>query len=345
MSGPAGGPPRAGLADAEIGPRKGLRHLARRLSTAAMSPQPAIRIGTRGSPLALAQARETGARLVAAHAGLSEADVALEVITTTGDRIRDRSLRDAGGKGLFTKEIEEALLDGRIDLAVHSMKDMPTELPPGLEIVCLLPREDARDAFLSPRAASLAGLPEGAVIGSSSLRRAAQVRHIRPDLTVVEFRGNVQTRLKKLDDGVADATFLACCGLKRLGLEELITCPVEPEVMLPAVAQGAIGIEIRGEDQRMRELLAPLDDVETGHRVAAERALLAALDGSCRTPIAALAVLDGDRLQLRAQILRPDGSQALETGRAGPVAEAAAMGRDAGEELRLKAGPGFFDAD
>ena len=308
-----------------------------------MSPQPAIRIGTRGSPLALAQARETAERLQAAHAGLGADAVAIEVIVTTGDRIRDRSLRDAGGKGLFTKEIEEALHDGRIDLAVHSMKDMPTELPPGLEIACLLPREDPRDAFLSPKADSLAALPEGAVIGSSSLRRAAQARHIRPDLTVVEFRGNVETRLRKLADGVADATFLACCGLVRLGRHDLVTSPVEPEIMLPAVAQGAIGIEIRSNDERMRALLEPLHDIDTGHRLAAERALLAALDGSCRTPIAALATLEGDTLSLRAQIIRPDGSQSLDTGRTGPISDAAAMGADAGTELRAKAGPGFFD--
>ena len=311
-----------------------------------MSPQPTsarLRIGTRGSPLALAQAREVAERLVETHAGLSANDVAIEIIATTGDRIPDRSLRDAGGKGLFTKEIEEALFAGQIDLAVHSMKDVPTALPDGLEIVCLLPREDVRDAFLSSRADSLSALPQGAVVGSSSLRRAAQVRHARPDLTVVEFRGNVQTRLKKLEDGVAEATFLACAGLKRLGLGALITSPMATEVMLPAVAQGAIGIEIRGDDERLRALLAPLNHAKTSYCVAAERALLAALDGSCRTPIAALAELDGDGLFLRAEIIRPDGSQSLRTERHGTPADAEAMGLDAGEELRRRGGPGFFD--
>lgn len=312
-----------------------------------MSLQPStapIRIGTRGSPLALAQAREVADALAAAH-GTDGAGTEIVVIATTGDRIRDRSLRDAGGKGLFTKEIEEALYAGDIDMAVHSMKDMPTELPDGLSIACLLRREDPRDAFLSPRAPSLADLPEGSVVGSSSLRRAAQVRHARPDLTVVEFRGNVQTRLQKLEDGVADATFLACCGLKRLGRTDLITSPVPTDVMLPAVAQAAIGIEIRDSDERMRALLTPLNDAETTDRVAAERALLAALDGSCRTPIAALAELDGDGLFLKAEIIRPDGSEVLRAARRGPRGEAAAMGRDAGEELRRRAGPGFFDQD
>ena len=311
-----------------------------------MSPQPdarPIRIGTRGSPLALAQAREVANRLAAAHPGRPADAVAIEVITTTGDRIRDRSLRDAGGKGLFTKEIEEALLDGRIDCAVHSMKDVPTVLPDRLEIACLLPREDPRDAFMSPNADSLADLPEGAVVGSSSLRRAAQARHARPDLRIVEFRGNVETRLKKLADGVANATFLACCGLIRLGRSDLVTKPVPAEVMLPAVAQGAIGIEIRSDDDSTRRLLAPLHDADTDCRIAAERALLAALDGSCRTPIAALAELSGDSLHLRAQIIRPDGSEALQAERRGRRDDAARMGSDAGAELRRRAGPGFFD--
>ncbi|NQV59547.1 MAG: hydroxymethylbilane synthase [Alphaproteobacteria bacterium] len=310
-----------------------------------MNPQPtihAIRIGTRGSPLALAQAEEVKSRLLTAHPDLTADAVVIVVIATTGDRIQNKPLKDFGGKGLFTKEIEEALLAGEIDLAVHSMKDVPTELPIGLGIVCLLPREDPRDGFLSPIADSLATLPRGAIVGSSSLRRVAQVRHARPDLRVVDFRGNVNTRMRKLSEGVAQATFLACAGLNRLGLAERITAPVPVEVMLPAVAQAVIGIEIRLDDSVTAEYLAPLHHLETAHCVAAERALLAALDGSCRTPIAALAELQGGGLTLRAQILRVDGSEALETSRAGPVGDAAAMGRDAGAELLGRAGPDFF---
>ena len=310
-----------------------------------MKPQPTIRpirIGTRGSPLALAQAEEVKTRLLAAHPELTADTVAIVVIATTGDRIQNKPLREFGGKGLFTKEIEEALLAGEIDLAVHSMKDVPTELPSGLAIVCLLPREDPRDGFLSPIADSLAALPRGAIVGSSSLRRVAQVRHARPDLQVVDFRGNVNTRMRKLSEGVAQATFLACAGLNRLGLAERITAPVPIDVMLPAVAQGVIGIETRLDDAGIGVYLAPLHDPETAHCVAAERALLAALDGSCRTPIAALAEMQGDSLTLRAQILRVDGSESLETRRHGPVADAAAMGRDAGAELLGRAGPDYF---
>ncbi len=310
-----------------------------------MNPQPsirAIRIGTRGSPLALAQAEEVKTRLLAAHADLTPEAVSIVVIATTGDRIQNRPLKEFGGKGLFTKEIEEALLAGEIHMAVHSMKDVPTELPDGLGIVCLLPREDPRDGFLSPIADSLAALPSGAIVGSSSLRRVAQVRHVRPDLQVVDFRGNVNTRMRKLSEGVAQATFLACAGLNRLGLAERITAPVPVDVMLPAVAQAVIGIETRLDDAGIADFLAPLHHLDTAHCVAAERALLAALDGSCRTPIAALAELQDDSLTLRAQVLRVDGSEALATSRVGPVADAAAMGHDAGEELRGKAGPDFF---
>lgn len=302
-----------------------------------------LRIGTRGSPLALAQAHEVRARLLAAHAGLEEKAVEIVVITTSGDRIQSRALREFGGKGLFTKEIEEALLDGRIDMAVHSMKDMPTELPAGLVLPCLLPREDPRDVFLSPVAASLAELPAGAVVGTASLRRQAQVRHRRPDLRVVTFRGSVNTRLRKLADGEAQATFLALAGLRRLDMSEVATCAMPVEDMLPAVAQGAIGIEIRETDEAVAAVLAPLHDDETGTCVAAERAFLAALDGSCRTPIAGLARLDGDRLAFRGQILRPDGSESLEASRSGGPGDAVRMGREAGEALRAEAGPGFFD--
>ncbi|HUF55891.1 MAG TPA: hydroxymethylbilane synthase [Thermohalobaculum sp.] len=308
-----------------------------------ISPDRPVRIGTRGSALALAQAHETRDRLMAAH-GLPEAAFRIEVIRTTGDRVTDRPLAQLGGKGLFTKEIEEALADGRIDLAVHSMKDMPTWLPDGLAITCLLPREDVRDAFVSPRHAAIADLPEGAVVGTSSLRRRAQLLNRRPDLNVVEFRGNVQTRLKKLDDGVAEATFLACAGLRRLGLAHAIGAAIEPDEMLPAIAQGAIGIETRSGDDRLIALLAAIDHAETETRLAAERSFLAALDGSCTTPIGGLAELADGTMRFRGEIIRPDGSERLATERTGPAADAARMGRDAAEELRRRAGPGFFAA-
>lgn len=300
------------------------------------------RIGTRGSPLALAQAREVRSRLMAAHA-LPEEAFELVVIKTTGDRIQDRSLAEAGGKGLFTKEIEEALLRRDIDLAVHSMKDMPTALPHGLTIAAILPREDVRDAFISLRWPSLSALPEGARIGTSSLRRGAQVRHLRPDLEVVEFRGNVQTRLAKLAQGVADATFLACAGLRRLGQTDRITHPVEVDQMLPAVAQAAIGVEIRADDAETAGLVASLDDLTTALAVETERAFLARLEGSCRTPIAALARLEGDEIVFTGEILPPDGSISLRTGQRGDIADREALAIDAADELKAKGGPGFFN--
>ncbi len=302
-----------------------------------------LRIGTRGSALAMAQAHETRTRLMRAH-GAPEAAFAVEVIRTTGDRVQDRPLSELGGKGLFTKEIEEALLAGAIDIAVHSMKDMPTVLPDGLEIAALLPREDVRDAFVSHRHAGIAALPRGAVVGSSSLRRRAQLLHRRPDLAMVEFRGNVQTRLRKLEEGVAEATFLAVAGLRRLGMPGVAAAPIEPDEMLPAVAQGAIGIEARTGDDAVAALLAPIHDAPTAVALAAERAFLAGLDGSCRTPIGGLAVAEDGGLRLRGEIIRPDGSERIATERRGPASDAAAMGRDAAEELRGRAGPGFFDA-
>jgi hydroxymethylbilane synthase len=305
---------------------------------------PSVRIGTRGSPLALAQANEVRRRLAAAHSGLA-ADGAVEivVIRTTGDRLQQGTLADAGGKGLFTKEIEEALLDDRIDIAVHSMKDVPTWFPDGLVVDCVLPREDPRDALISRRATSISDIPKGAVVGTASLRRQALLLHRRPDLTVVPFRGNVDTRIARLDAGEADATFLAVAGLNRLGRDNVGATPIEPEEMLPAVCQGTVGIERRIADSRTAELLLPLNDAETAFRAVAERALLAGLDGSCRTPIAALATLDGDALSLAAAIVRPDGSELIETHRDGPIGDAAAMGADAAEELRRRAGSGFFD--
>ncbi len=313
------------------------------MTAALPSPNDPLRIGTRGSPLALAQAQETRDRLMAAHS-LPEDAFEIVAIKTTGDRVTNRPLSEIGGKGLFTKEIEEALLASTIHIAVHSMKDMPTVLPPGLIIPCLLPRADVRDAFVSLTHASLTGMPKGAVIGTSSLRRRAQLLDRRPDLRVVEFRGNVQTRLRKLADGVAEATFLACAGLHRLGRSDLIQAAISPDEMLPAVAQGAIGIETRSADTSTISLLAPIHDVSTEVRLAAERAFLAALDGSCQTPIGGLAEIEGDILRFRGEIIRPDGSERLATERRGPAVDAAIMGADAADELRAKAGPGFFEA-
>ena len=310
------------------------------------SPASPLKIGTRGSPLALAQAYETRDRLAAAFELAAEA-FEVVVIKTTGDDAaliaKDRPLKELGGKGLFTKEIEEQLLAGGIDIAVHSMKDMPVEQPGGLLLDCFLPREDVRDAFVSPRLTGWAELPEGAVAGTSSLRRRAQLLNRRPDLQVVEFRGNVQTRLKKLADGVADCTFLAMAGLNRLGRADVPATPVEPEAMLPAVAQGAIGIERRQSDTRVADMLAAIHDAETAQRLAAERAFLAALDGSCETPIAGLAELDGSTLRLRGEVLRPDGSEAVSDDRSCPVEDGAELGREMARELLKRAGPGFFD--
>ena len=304
------------------------------------SPAQPLKIGTRGSPLALVQAQETRGRLMAAH-GLPEAAFQIVVIKVSGDMVQDRALSAIGGKGLFTLEIEEALVAGHVDIAVHSMKDMPVLQPDGLRIDCYLPREDVRDAFVSPVAAALMDLPKGAVVGSSSLRRRAQVLLRRPDLHLVEFRGNVQTRMRKLDEGVAAATFLAMAGLNRLGLS-VAQNPVAPEDMLPAVAQGAIGVERRADDASVAALLAALHDHETGLRLAAERAFLERLDGSCQTPIAGLAVLDRGGLWLRGEILRPDGSQSISGDLRGAEDDGAALGRALADDLLGRAGPGFF---
>lgn len=304
-------------------------------------PTQPFRIGTRGSPLALAQAHETRARLSAAH-DLPEDAFEIVVIKTTGDKILDRPLGEIGGKGLFTKEIEDALLDGSIDIAVHSMKDMPVAQPGGLVIDCCLPREDVRDAFLTLDGMKLAELPEGTVVGTSSLRRKAQLLHKRPDLEIVEFRGNVQTRLRKLEDQVAVGTFLAMAGLRRLSLTDLPATAIEPDAMLPAVAQGAIGIERRGDDTRAGDMLAAICDTDTVARLAAERAFLEALDGSCQTPIAGLAELNGGTMRLRGEILRTDGSEAHADHREGPLEDGSAMGRDLAAALLDRAGPGFL---
>ena len=301
-----------------------------------------LKIGTRGSPLALAQAHEVRHRLMAAF-DLPDESFEIVVISTTGDRVQDRPLKELGGKGLFTREIENDLLYNAIDIAVHSMKDMPVLQPKGLTIDCFLPREDPRDAFVSLTAKRLSDLPDGTVIGTSSLRRRAQLLNRRPRLSVVEFRGNVQTRLKKLEAGVAGATFLAMAGLNRLGLAEVPHAPIAEAEMLPAVAQGAIGIERRIDDHRAAGLLEAIHDRPTGLRIAAERAFLTALDGSCQTPIAGLAELDGGTLRLRGEILRTDGSEALDDDRTGPVEDGAEIGRVMAEGLLARAGEGFFD--
>ncbi len=291
-----------------------------------------ILIGTRGSPLALWQANHVRALLASSHE-LTTDQIALQVITTSGDRITDKPLREFGGKGLFTKEIDEALLAGRVDLAVHSMKDLPTELPDGIVIGAVLRRGDVRDALLSASGVPLAELPEGAVIGSSSLRRQAQLRRLRPDLNVVDFRGNVETRLRKLEQGAADATLLALAGLERLGLRERVTAVMPTAEILPAVAQGAIGATCRREDERTLSLLESVNDDISTMAVACERAYLAELDGSCKTPIAGLAEITNGSLRFRGIALLPDGTDFEEIEIEGSAGEAARIGREAGREL------------
>ena len=308
-----------------------------------------IVVGTRASPLAIAQTRHVCARLVAAHPALAE-DGALvtETITTSGDRFVDRPLAEIGGKGLFTKEIEEALLDGRIDLAVHSVKDVPTWLPEGLEIAAIPEREDPRDVLIARGVVDLAGLadlPQGARIGTGSLRRQAQILALRPDCEIVPMRGNVGTRLRKVADGTADATLLALAGLRRLGENVAGMAVLAPEDMLPAVGQGALGIECRVGDERVQELLQPIVDSVTTAAVQCERALLEVLDGSCRMPIAGLAVADAAvGLRLDALIAQPDGSVCHRVERAGAIADALSIGRDAGAALRAAGGPDWFES-
>jgi hydroxymethylbilane synthase len=269
-------------------------------------------------------------------------EIEIVTIRTSGDRIQDRPLAEAGGKGLFTKEIEEALLAGAIDLAVHSAKDMPTVLPDGLMLAACLPRDDVRDAFISRKAATLRELPQGAVVGTASLRRQAMVKRLRPDVSTVVLRGNVETRLRKLEAGAVDATLLALAGLKRLGLADKATALFDAQEFLPAVGQGAITIEAREDDARARALLAQIDHADTSVALACERAFLAVLDGSCRTPIAGHAVLNGDAISFRGMILRPDGSEAYETSRTGRRSDAVGLGADAGAELKRRAPANFF---
>src|SRR5471030_299011 len=294
-----------------------------------------LRIGTRGSPLALVQARTVRARLAAAL-GVGEAAIELKIIRTSGDAIQDRPLADVGGKGLFTKEIEEVLLDGRIDLAVHSAKDMPTVLPAGLMLAACLEREDPRDVFISHKARSLAELPQGATLGTASLRRQAIAKRTRGDLRVVPLRGNVETRLRKLADGEVDATILALAGMKRLGLTEHATKIMSVDEFLPAVGQGAIGIEAREDDTRTREILARIDYADTSIALACERAFLAVLDGSCKTPIGGHATLAGDVLQFRGLIARPDGAAAHDIAATGRRGDAIEIGTEAGHAVRRK---------
>jgi hydroxymethylbilane synthase len=300
-----------------------------------------LRIGTRGSPMALRQTAIVKERLVAAHPDLA-AEEGIEIVTirTTGDRVQDRLLAEIGGKGLFAKEIEEALIAGHIDLAVHSLKDLETWLPDGLIIACVLPRDDPRDVLVSA-AATLASLPRGAKVGTASLRRQAQLLRQRPDLAVVPVRGNVNTRVRKLGAGEVDGLLLALAGLERLGEARLATEILPREIMLPAVGQGALAVECRALDEWLQRLLEPLHDPISAACVGAERAMLAALDGSCRTPIAGLAEADGDRLMIEGLLLKPDGSDEIRGQRDGSIADAAALGTELGRELRRRAGAGF----
>ena len=301
-------------------------------------------LGTRGSPLALAQAHETRRRLAAAH-GWDEARVAIAVIRTSGDMIQDRALAEAGGKGLFTKEIDSALLEGRIDFAVHSAKDLPTALPDGVALAGFLPREDPRDALVSALAGSIAALPHGARLGAASLRRRAQALRLRPDLRVELLRGNIETRLAKAESGAIDATLLAMAGLKRLGLAHRARAALDIEAFLPAVGQGAIALAARRGDARTGEALAAIGDDATATALAAERAYLAVLDGSCRTPIAGHARLEDGRLILRGEVLREDGSESFASYIAGPPADAARLGADAGRDLLSRLPPGVLAVD
>lgn len=300
-----------------------------------------LRIGTRGSPLALVQARAVRARLAAAL-GAGEEAIELVVIRTSGDAIQDRPLAEEGGKGLFTKEIEEALLGGRVDVAAHSAKDMPTFSRPGLMLAACLEREDPRDVFISGIARSLAELPQGATLGTASLRRQAIAKRVRPDLKVKPLRGNVETRLRKLQEGQVDATILALAGMKRLSLVQHATKIMDTQEFLPAVGQGAIGIEARADDNRVREMLTHIDHADTSTAIACERAFLAELDGSCKTPIAGHATLSGSMLHFRGLIVKPDGSATHETSVAGPRNSAVTIGADAGRALKQYAGSGFF---
>lgn len=297
-------------------------------------------IGTRGSPLALAQARLTAAAL-ADTLKIDASRIDVEVISTTGDRTQDRPLSEIGGKGLFTKEIDLAQLEGRIDVAVHSAKDLPTELPEGLVIAGYLPREDVRDALIAPRHGTLDALPQGARVGTISLRRQALLRMLRPDLRIEALRGNVETRLGKARSGEFDAVILAMAGLKRLGLADAVTEALDPGRFIPAVGQGAIALVTRADDSNTRTLIARFAHVATGVELAAERAFLTVLDGSCRTPIGGSARVVGDIVHFRGIVLSPDGRLWRETSASAPAEEAAALGTRLGLELKADLPPGF----
>ena len=308
------------------------------------SSTPTLRIGSRGSPLALVQAREVQTRLARA-CGFAPAEIEIKIIRTTGDAIQDRPLAQAGGKGLFTKEIEEALLAGTIDIAVHSSKDMPTVLPPGLVLSAFLPREDPRDALVSRNGKTLRDLPARAVAGTASLRRQALLKRLRSDLNIVTLRGNVETRLRKVEAGEVDATVLAVAGLKRLGLAAAATAIFDVEEFPPAVGQGAIAIQTRANDEKTRELVSSIGEADTATALAAERAFLAMLDGSCRTPIAGHAQVDAETIRFRGMIAKIDGSEAWDVSREGPRVDAEKLGADAGRELKARAGAGFFGGE
>ncbi len=298
-----------------------------------------IRIGTRKSRLAVAQAMEVKNRLLGAFPFLNQEQIELVKMETTGDRIQNRHLADIGGKGLFTKEIEEALTGGRVDIAVHSMKDMPDTLPPGMVIPCILEREDPRDAFISLRVRSLAELPQGAVLGTSSVRRQSQILKMRPDLKIVPFRGNVNTRLEKLARGEVDATLLAVAGLKRLDMAQAITEAISTEKMLPAVAQGAIGVECLESNHHILQVLAVINHPDSFTQVAAERGFLKELGGSCATPIAGLAEFtEKGTLHFQGLVASTDGAVFYRVEREGAPEDAERMGRDAGAEVKAKAG-------
>ncbi|HBM12670.1 MAG TPA: hydroxymethylbilane synthase [Rhodospirillaceae bacterium] len=299
-----------------------------------------VTLGTRGSPLALLQTYDVRDRLIAANPGLT---VEIAEITVVGDQIQDRALSEVGGKGLFTKELDRAIMDGRCDAAVHSMKDVETWLSEGISLTCVLKREDVRDAFLSHKADSLEALPPGSKVGTSSLRRKAQILAKRPDLEVVLFRGNVQTRLRKLEEGVADATLLAMAGLNRLSMAHLATAPLAVETLLPACAQGAVGVTIASARSDLAQLFAPLNHGESQLRVQAERAFLDVLDGSCHTPIAGLAEITGSTVRFRGLVAREDGARLLTVERSGPVDQAVALAQEAGHALLKEMGDGFFD--
>ena len=303
------------------------------------SPEKLI-IGTRGSPLALAQANEVKSKIVFSN-DIDPEKIKIEIIKTSGDKFLNTSLSKIGGKGLFTKEIQQALIEKRIDIAVHSMKDVETELPEKLVISTILKREDVSDSFISRKYSSIAELPLGSIVGTSSLRRKAQLLNKREDLKVVEFRGNVQKRLEKLDNNVAVATFLATAGLNRLGLEELIN-PVSIDEMLPAVAQGAVGIE-HLQSEKLEEFLAPLNDVVSKKRVDAERAFLRELDGSCRTPIGGLALKNNEEFKFMGEIISSNGQQKIHDVWQGDWALAEEIGREAGREIKLRGGKNFFN--